>query len=206
MLATTPPPSMKPRSTAQNVYALLRSDIVLGVLRPLDPIRESEIAERLARVADAGARGASAPRQSRSGRHLSAERNAGRADPAREGQGRAADPRGGRGRGGAAAPARLRARRISRRIAASDRGSGDRREPQRSAPAVRARRGVPSRHPSRSGSSLGGRRAGRREGPPQPAALYLSRLAARRRQDHRRARGDTLGAACAGQGARGAKR
>lgn len=39
---------MKPRSTAQNVYALLRSDIVLGVLRPLDPIRENEIAERLA--------------------------------------------------------------------------------------------------------------------------------------------------------------
>ena len=27
---------MKPRSTAQNVYELLRSDIVLGVLRPLD--------------------------------------------------------------------------------------------------------------------------------------------------------------------------
>jgi DNA-binding GntR family transcriptional regulator len=39
---------MKPRSTAQNVYALLRSDIVLGVLRPLDAIRENEIAERLA--------------------------------------------------------------------------------------------------------------------------------------------------------------
>jgi DNA-binding GntR family transcriptional regulator len=39
---------MKPRSTAQNVYALLRRDIVLGVLRPLDAIRESEIAERLA--------------------------------------------------------------------------------------------------------------------------------------------------------------
>src|SRR6187551_238013 len=48
MLATTPPTSMKPRSTAQNVYALLRSDIVLGVLRPLDAIRENEIAERLA--------------------------------------------------------------------------------------------------------------------------------------------------------------
>lgn len=48
MLGTTPPPHLKPRSTAQNVYALLRNDIVLGVLRPLDPIRESEIAERLA--------------------------------------------------------------------------------------------------------------------------------------------------------------
>jgi len=38
---------MKPRSTAQNVYELLRSDIVLGVLKPLDPIRESDLAERL---------------------------------------------------------------------------------------------------------------------------------------------------------------
>lgn len=38
---------MKPRSTAQNVYELLRGDIVLGVLKPLEPIRESEIAERL---------------------------------------------------------------------------------------------------------------------------------------------------------------
>lgn len=38
---------MKPRSTAQNVYELLRSDIVLGVLKPLDPIRESELSERL---------------------------------------------------------------------------------------------------------------------------------------------------------------
>ena len=47
MFATTPPPLMKPRSTAQNVYELLRSDIVLGVLRPLETIRESEIAERL---------------------------------------------------------------------------------------------------------------------------------------------------------------
>jgi len=47
MFAATTPPSMKPRSTAQNVYELLRSDIVLGVLKPLDPIREQEIAERL---------------------------------------------------------------------------------------------------------------------------------------------------------------
>ena len=38
---------MKPRSTAQNVYELLRGDIVLGVLKPLEAIRESEIAERL---------------------------------------------------------------------------------------------------------------------------------------------------------------
>jgi DNA-binding GntR family transcriptional regulator len=38
---------MKPRSTAQNIYELLRTDIVFGVLKPLDPIRESEIAERL---------------------------------------------------------------------------------------------------------------------------------------------------------------
>jgi GntR family transcriptional regulator, rspAB operon transcriptional repressor len=47
MFAATTPPSMKPRSTAQNVYELLRSDIVLGVLKPLDPIREPEIAARL---------------------------------------------------------------------------------------------------------------------------------------------------------------
>lgn len=38
---------MKPRSTARNIFELLRQDIVLGVLRPLDPIREAEIAERL---------------------------------------------------------------------------------------------------------------------------------------------------------------
>lgn len=38
---------MKPRSTAQNIFELMRSDIVLGVLKPLDPIRESEVAERL---------------------------------------------------------------------------------------------------------------------------------------------------------------
>lgn len=38
---------MKPRSTAQNVYELLRSDIVLGVLKPLEAIRESEVADRL---------------------------------------------------------------------------------------------------------------------------------------------------------------
>lgn len=38
---------MKPRSTAQNVFELIRTDIVLGVLKPLDPIRESKIAERL---------------------------------------------------------------------------------------------------------------------------------------------------------------
>lgn len=38
---------MKPRSTAQNIFELMRSDIVLGILKPSDPIRESEIAERL---------------------------------------------------------------------------------------------------------------------------------------------------------------
>ena len=47
MFATPKPRSMKPRSTAQNVFELMRADIVLGVLKPLDPIRESEIAERL---------------------------------------------------------------------------------------------------------------------------------------------------------------
>jgi DNA-binding GntR family transcriptional regulator len=47
MLSTPTPPSMKPRSSAQNIFDLLRSDIVLGVLKPLDPIRESELAERL---------------------------------------------------------------------------------------------------------------------------------------------------------------
>lgn len=47
MFVTTPPPSMKPRSTAQNVFELLRRDIVLGVLRPLEAIRESELAQRL---------------------------------------------------------------------------------------------------------------------------------------------------------------
>jgi DNA-binding GntR family transcriptional regulator len=47
MFASTPKPLMKPRSTAQNVYELLRGDIVLGVLKPLEAIREVEIAERL---------------------------------------------------------------------------------------------------------------------------------------------------------------
>lgn len=47
MFDTTPPPAMKPRSTAQNVFELLRRDIILGALRPLEPIRENEIAERL---------------------------------------------------------------------------------------------------------------------------------------------------------------
>jgi DNA-binding GntR family transcriptional regulator len=47
MFADTLAPSMKPRSTAENVFQLLRSDIVVGALKPLDPIRESEISERL---------------------------------------------------------------------------------------------------------------------------------------------------------------
>ncbi len=40
-------PSVKPRSTAQNIFELVQADIVLGVLRPSDPIREAEIAEKL---------------------------------------------------------------------------------------------------------------------------------------------------------------
>lgn len=47
MLSAPTSPSLKPRSTAQNIFALMRSDIVLGVLKPSDPIREAEIAERL---------------------------------------------------------------------------------------------------------------------------------------------------------------
>ena len=47
MLNNLPPPTLRPRSTAQNVYELLRSDIVLGVLPPLEAIRESELSERL---------------------------------------------------------------------------------------------------------------------------------------------------------------
>jgi DNA-binding GntR family transcriptional regulator len=38
---------MKPRSTAQGIFDLLRTDIVLGTLKPLEPIREAEVAERL---------------------------------------------------------------------------------------------------------------------------------------------------------------
>lgn len=38
---------MRTRSTAQSVYELLRNDIVLGTLKPLDPIRETEVAARL---------------------------------------------------------------------------------------------------------------------------------------------------------------
>jgi DNA-binding GntR family transcriptional regulator len=39
--------SIKSRSTALNVYELLRNEIVLGILRPLEPIREAAISERL---------------------------------------------------------------------------------------------------------------------------------------------------------------
>ncbi len=39
--------SVRPRSTATNVYEMLRNDIVLGVLRPQQPIREAEIAASL---------------------------------------------------------------------------------------------------------------------------------------------------------------
>jgi GntR family transcriptional regulator, rspAB operon transcriptional repressor len=47
MIATPPPPSMKPRSTAQNIYELLRNDIVRGALQASEPIREVELATRL---------------------------------------------------------------------------------------------------------------------------------------------------------------
>jgi GntR family transcriptional regulator, rspAB operon transcriptional repressor len=47
MLDTIRQPSVRPRSTATNVFELLRNDIVLGALRPQEPIREAEIAERL---------------------------------------------------------------------------------------------------------------------------------------------------------------
>lgn len=40
--------AVRPRSTALNVYELLRNEIVLGVLKPLEPIREAAISERLA--------------------------------------------------------------------------------------------------------------------------------------------------------------
>ena len=38
---------VRPRSTALNVYELLRGEIVLGILKPLQPIREAVISERL---------------------------------------------------------------------------------------------------------------------------------------------------------------
>ena len=47
MIAAPTPSALKPRSTAQNIFELMRNDIVLGVLKPLDVIREAEIAERL---------------------------------------------------------------------------------------------------------------------------------------------------------------
>lgn len=47
MFENSPPPALRPRSTAQNIFELLRSDIVLGVLKPSEPIREPEIAARL---------------------------------------------------------------------------------------------------------------------------------------------------------------
>ena len=47
MIAAPTPSALKPRSTAQNIFELMRNDIVLGVLKPRDVIREAEIAERL---------------------------------------------------------------------------------------------------------------------------------------------------------------
>ena len=47
MFAVEPTPPMKARTTAQNVYELLRHEIVLNILKPLEAIREGVIAERL---------------------------------------------------------------------------------------------------------------------------------------------------------------
>lgn len=47
MFSTDPAMPMKTRSTAQGVYELLRGEIVLNLLKPLDTIREVQIAERL---------------------------------------------------------------------------------------------------------------------------------------------------------------
>lgn len=47
MLDTLRHANVRPRSTATNVYEMLRSDIVLGVLRPQQPIREADIAASL---------------------------------------------------------------------------------------------------------------------------------------------------------------
>jgi DNA-binding GntR family transcriptional regulator len=47
MFAAEPTPPMKPRTTGQNVYELLRREIVLNVLKPLEAIREGAVAERL---------------------------------------------------------------------------------------------------------------------------------------------------------------
>lgn len=47
MFSAPIPPAMKPRSTAQNIFEMMRTDIVLGVLKPLDPLREVDIAARL---------------------------------------------------------------------------------------------------------------------------------------------------------------
>jgi GntR family transcriptional regulator, rspAB operon transcriptional repressor len=47
MLDTARPTSVRPRSTAANVYDMLRNDIVLGALKPQQPIREADIAASL---------------------------------------------------------------------------------------------------------------------------------------------------------------
>lgn len=47
MLDTTRQTSVRPRSTAANVYDMLRNDIVMGTLKPQQPIREAEIAASL---------------------------------------------------------------------------------------------------------------------------------------------------------------
>ncbi|CAM5773821.1 GntR family transcriptional regulator [Labrys miyagiensis] len=47
MLDTTRQSSVRPRSTAANVYEMLRNDIVMGTLKPQQPIREAEIAASL---------------------------------------------------------------------------------------------------------------------------------------------------------------
>jgi DNA-binding GntR family transcriptional regulator len=47
MITKPTSPLMKSRSVAQNIFELLRADIVFGNLKPLDPIREADIALRL---------------------------------------------------------------------------------------------------------------------------------------------------------------
>ncbi|WP_448954474.1 GntR family transcriptional regulator [Labrys neptuniae] len=47
MLDTPRQTHIRPRSTAAGVYEMLRNDIVLGVLRPQQPIREADIAASL---------------------------------------------------------------------------------------------------------------------------------------------------------------
>jgi len=47
MVHAVMPRTVRPRSTAASVYELLRDDIVMGVLKPLQQIREADLSERL---------------------------------------------------------------------------------------------------------------------------------------------------------------